>query len=294
MRRRRLERALDGVGLRRFAWPDAERRRGMVGDDVVARPGRQQGEVDRQPLAIMRELLVRLELVEQLDRGVAPVLRRDPGVGRLADDIDREHRRPLAPHGDLVGRVAGFEVELDVGLREQPVDQRTGAGRAALLAGLDQQGDRRVVGEAGGLEQLERLDALDYPALLVADAGAVEAGAVVREAPLRHGAGAEHGVDMADQQDARPAGAAQRRNGVGGEAGSFGGQRLDRHAQRLQPGSENRHDLRPTLGVAGAGVDVHDTFEQPEVVGLRRGSGGQQRVGGGGRCGGERQGGGGE
>ena len=51
-----------------------------------------------------------------------------------------------------------------------------------------------------------------------------------------------------------------------GQARRLGRDRLDAHAQRLQARDQQRGDLAPALDVAGAGVDVHDLFQQLELL----------------------------
>ncbi len=79
-------------------------------------PALHQGEVRGHAFARMGEDVVGLNLVDQLDGGVAAVLRRDAGMGGAALDVDMIGGAALAPDGERVGRIARLEVELDVRL----------------------------------------------------------------------------------------------------------------------------------------------------------------------------------
>ena len=79
-----------------------------------------------------------VHLVDQFGGGVAAVLRRHAGMGGAALDL-MWTCGALAPDGEHVRRIARLHVEFHVVLRRQRLDQLGGAGRAALLAGLEQQ-----------------------------------------------------------------------------------------------------------------------------------------------------------
>src|ERR1700739_3993892 len=105
--------------------------------------------------------------MDQLERGIPPVLRGDPGVRGAALDLDTVGIRALAPHGERVREITGLEVQLDVGILEESGDEGSRSGRATLLRGLHEKDDLAEIREAESAQNLERIDTFDHTALLI-------------------------------------------------------------------------------------------------------------------------------
>ena len=159
-------------------------------------------------------------------------------------------------------------------LGRQALDQFESAGRAALFAGLQQQGDGGKVLEAGVMQDFEGGDGGDHPGLLIAHTRTVSARVVHAEGPLRHGAVREHRVHMRNHQDAALAGAVKDGHQMIGQARQFRRFLADLRAQRRQLRCQKRQHLVAARHVAGAGINVDDPAQQIEeawAAGFHRG-----------------------
>src|SRR6185437_4163927 len=163
--------------------------------------GANHRQVDGGAVPALRKLaLQRPDLMDQLHGGIATVLRRHARVRRAPPDLDDDIPGTLAPDGECIRRVSRLHVEFDIALPCQTLDQLGGARRAQLLAAVQHESDRGVVLESELMQDPERGDGIDVAAFLIAHAGPIGAVACDTEGPLRHGAGAEHGVDVSDDE----------------------------------------------------------------------------------------------
>ena len=141
-----------------------------------------------------------------------------------------------------------------------------------FVAGHDD-GDRETVEHAGAGERLQRRDDDDVTAFHVDDAGPARGRRRQALEALERAVGFEHGVEVADEQHARP---------LAGALGHQVARPIERRAvdpargeaERAQFRAEDVADLPHAREVHRPAVDVDDAFQQRErgvVVGVHGG-----------------------
>ena len=177
-------------------------------------------------------------------------------------------RRPMTALLRIAGAI--LEADRDIHALRRRDERRARhilriAGRL-LVAGHH---DRHVhaVERASGLQRLQRLDDDDVAALHVDDARTAGLALVQPLELLKRTVGLEHGVEMADQENA-PA----RPRALGDEmSGALERRSVDpagREPQRVELGGEQLADLAHAGKVLRAAVDVDGPFEERQRLGV--------------------------
>ncbi len=197
---------------------------------------------------------------------LAPFLRIEPGVGGLAEDLDREAQRSLAPGLEIAGGAERrLEHEDPAHPPRQRIDARERFGAADLLVGVDEEGRLDLRGEAELAQGAQGEDPLHEAALHVVGAGAEEAAVADLDRHSLDGPQRPDGVAMSDEELSPVAAAAVPAHGPELAAGLPSGKTLPWEAAGAHPG---RFQLRREAGedrLLGGGI-VGRRFEPDEVA----------------------------
>src|SRR5579862_1266760 len=116
------------------------------------------------------------------------------------------------------------------------------------------------------MQEPQSIDSFDNAALLVANAGPVRVLLVGAVRAQLSSTGSEHGIDVANHENATLAPARQGCHRVFRKPWTLGRNGLDGHSQRLQVWDQHARNLPAALDVPGPGIDVHDLLEELQLA----------------------------
>ncbi len=265
-------------------------RTGLLGDLVQRAVGVGLGPDQRGARHVLGHVARLQHLVREFIECVAAQLRRGTRmrgaalhVQRGRSNACRGQQQRLALHDHRARRrLAGQHY---VVLLREFCNGVAGTERAHFLIRVEQHGDLRIVLPPGRLEDRQRMQDDRDAALVVGDAGAVQAVAVQFDRLGGQRVGPVDRVHMRDQHDAALAGAGQRALDHGAWALRHG-DALSSRAQRLEACFCEAGHLRQAGRIGAAGLDRHHVLERLDQRGLGRAGGVQQlRVRGAGAAG---------